>query len=214
MSKSKKSSKNLKRPALNQSKHLNREWLETKYITEGLSTYQIAAIVSRNPKNIYDKLKLFGIPTRTRAEVVQANAWWRDGRPSANIGKKVSEKTKQLLRSKALGRPGLIGKRNPMYGKRGSLHPNWQGGNTPERQKIYSTLEWKALVKYIYARDNYTCQRCHGSSRYSNRLHAHHLKSWTRYPKLRTEPSNLITVCRECHQWIHSNKNTKKEFIA
>jgi hypothetical protein len=44
------------------------EFLEPKWdnVDEGLSTYQIAEIVNRNPKNIYNKLKDFGIPTRSR----------------------------------------------------------------------------------------------------------------------------------------------------
>lgn len=30
---------------------------------------------------------------------------------------------------------------------------------------------------------------------------------------LRSEPSNLILLCRDCHLWIHSNENAKQDFI-
>ena len=87
----------------NQSLYLNKEWLYQKYIVEGLSTYQIAEIVKRNPKNIYNKLKDFGIQTRTRAETVQQNAWWKLGRQHWNKGKRISDATKEKISKSRTG---------------------------------------------------------------------------------------------------------------
>lgn len=213
MSKNQKSLRNYNRLESSQGNHLDEKWLRQKYLDEGLSTYQIAAIVGRDPKRVYEKLRDFGIPTRSRAETVQANAWWAIGKPP-RTGWKHSAEAKRKLRDKATGRTGLVGEKNPMFGKRGEQTPNWKGGATPERQALYSTTEWKALIKYIYARDEYTCQRCGSGHNRSNKLHAHHIKSWAEHQELRADPNNLITVCNECHQWIHSNKNTNAEFIA
>lgn len=213
MSKNQKSLRNSSKPESSQGNHLDEKWLRQKYLYEGLSTYQIAAIVGRDPKRVYEKLRAFGIPTRSRAEAVQANAWWAIGK-APRTGWKHSDEAKRKLRDKATGRIGLVGDKNPMFGKRGEQTPNWKGGTTPERQLLYSTPEWKALIKYIYARDGYTCQRCGIGHNRSNKLHAHHISSWAEHTELRNDPSNLITVCSECHQWIHSNKNMNAEFIA
>jgi 5-methylcytosine-specific restriction endonuclease McrA len=210
---SKKSSKNYRKEELNQSLHLNREWLYLKYITEGLSTYEIAKIVNRNPKNIYCKLKDFEIPTRTRAETIQKNAWWKQGLPSKRIGKHHSEKTKKQISKTRTGKiyPNLRGKNNGMYGKRSA---NWKGGVTPERQKLYGQDLWKNIVKEVFERDNWLCQKCGGKHQHKNPLHTHHIKSWADYPDNRFDLGNLITICKKCHHWIHSKKNTKKDFLG
>jgi len=98
----------------------------------------------------------------------------------------------------------------------GEHNPAWKGGVTPERQRLYGTDEWKTLVKSIFARDNYTCQRCKkGISGTKKRQGAaHHIKSWADYRDLRFEPSNLVTLCRECHVWVHSLDNKAREFLG
>lgn len=95
----------------------------------------------------------------------------------------------------------------------GENNPAWKGGVTPERQRLYKTDEWAKLVRFIFQRDNYTCQKCGDGHTKNNKLHAHHLRSWADNPHLRLEPSNLITLCDSCHLWVHSKKNTNKDFI-
>lgn len=99
----------------------------------------------------------------------------------------------------------------------GSRNPAWKGGTTPLRQQLYKTQEWKALLKDIYARDNYTCQRCkrntHGGRGRRSSV-AHHIKSFAEHPALRMEPANLITLCRKCHEWVHSKANTAREYLG
>ena len=99
----------------------------------------------------------------------------------------------------------------------GERNPAWKGGTTPERQKLYKTEEWKEFLKEVYKRDNYTCQHCKrrttgGTSMRSSV--AHHIKSFSVYPALRMEPSNLVTLCRECHLWVHSLENINQDFIG
>lgn len=96
---------------------------------------------------------------------------------------------------------------------RGSNNPSWRGGVTPERQRAYKTDAWAELIKYIYKRDGYTCQRCGNKHNRQNKLHAHHLHSWADFPHLRLEASNLITLCDACHRWVHSRKNVNNDFI-
>ena len=100
---------------------------------------------------------------------------------------------------------GLEGKQNGMYGKVGELNPNWNGGHSPERQTKYARSFWKELSKSILKRDNYTCKDCG----IRNNLIVHHIKRWSKYPELRFEPNNLITLCEECHKKRHKGGDAK-----
>lgn len=97
----------------------------------------------------------------------------------------------------------------------GANNPAWKGGTTPERQSLYKTQEWKALIKSVYARDAFKCQRCKQgvSGKGKRAAAAHHIKSWAEHPDLRRELSNLVTLCRECHLWVHSLANINNEFL-
>ena len=68
---------------------------------------------------------------------------------------------------------------------------------------------WRFTPKYndwkeqVYKRDNYTCQQC-GKSHCL--VHAHHIKSGTKYPKLRYKINNGIALCEQCHRNNHQPK--------
>jgi len=193
-----------------QSLHLDKDWLYQKYVVEGLSTYDIGKIVGRNPKNVYNKLKDFGIPTRTRAEEIVKHSWWNLGLEHAGKGKHRSEDVKEKISKARTGKKyaNLQGEKNGMFGKRS---PNWKGGTTPERQKIYGSNLWREIVKTVFERDGFICQRCNQPKRI---IHVHHIKSWADYPDNRFDLDNLITICKECHHWIHSKKNTNRDFLG
>jgi hypothetical protein len=60
--------------------------------------------------------------------------------------------------------------------------------------RIY--LQWRMGV---FERDKYTCQKC---GKRGGELNAHHIKSWSKYPKLRYEIANGKTFCVICHKNI------------
>lgn len=97
---------------------------------------------------------------------------------------------------------------------RGKKNPAWKGGTSPERQRLYNEGHWRIIVKQIYARDSYKCQRCGEPKNKPRSLHAHHIKPWATNIALRFDLTNMITVCRPCHSWIHSPSNTMKEYLA
>lgn len=70
-------------------------------------------------------------------------------------------------------------------------------------------LYWR---KFIYKRDNYTCQRCGEHGGY---LNSHHILNFWLYPELRFEISNGITFCKKCHDIFHNiygkRNNTKEQ---
>jgi hypothetical protein len=72
--------------------------------------------------------------------------------------------------------------------------------------KIYAGAKWRInLPEYkvwrnqVLKRDRYKCHKC-GSK---NRIQAHHIKSWAKYPEGRFDPDNGVTLCIDCHANQH-----------
>lgn len=105
---------------------------------------------------------------------------------------------------------GASGEQNGMYGRSGETNSNWNGGITPDRQSFYISRKWKDACSAVYKRDEAQCQRC-GIKNES--LHVHHVVGFEN-KKLRADIDNLILLCADCHHWVHSNKNTNKEYIG
>ena len=61
--------------------------------------------------------------------------------------------------------------------------------------------------EYVLFRDNYTCQHCHGKSK-DKVLEVHHLE--TRKTGSNA-PSNLITLCKTCHNKYHNDEIILKQ---
>lgn len=61
--------------------------------------------------------------------------------------------------------------------------------------KEYS--EWRTSV---FERDDYTCQRC---GKRGGKLNAHHIERYRDCIERRTDVSNGVTLCEDCHRLIH-----------
>jgi 5-methylcytosine-specific restriction endonuclease McrA len=87
----------------------------------------------------------------------------------------------------------------------------WKGHTYKSHQNAIARgkseyTEWR---KAVFARDNYTCQKCgarngDGVGR-TIKLHAHHIKHFATHHDLRYEPSNGITLCESCHRKEHKH---------
>ena len=201
----------------NKSPHLDPAWLRQKYEDEGLSTYEIAALVGRDPKRIHEKLKDFGIPTRPRGHNLHGrdNSWAQPGYEPHWTGRKHTAESRQLMsESAAHPRPWLEGEANGMYGVTGERNPGWRGGVSPERQRVYASSAWKRVRRDVMSRDGGTCLRCGIAPSGSRALHLHHVESWESAPERRLDPDNLVTLCRSCHQWAHGRQNVDGEWLS
>jgi hypothetical protein len=64
--------------------------------------------------------------------------------------------------------------------------------------------DWRLSVM---ERDLFTCQNC---GKTACKLQVHHIKPYKDYPELRTDTSNGITLCVECHKKAHRQTGGKK----
>lgn len=222
-------------------KPVGRDWLHQKYVVEGWSTYRIGREVGRDPKRVYEWLTDYGIPLRLRrwnadagSSVLEDPTWLQreyveKQRSTGEIGRELGMteanvifflrkhgiKRRTMSEARAVKHWGADGEKNPMFGKRGAEAPSWKGGVTPERQGFYTSDEWKAVAKTIWKRDRGICQRCHKKAQDDpgHAFHIHHIVSFA-VRELRSEASNLVLLCTQCHRWVHSKKNADRLFLG
>jgi len=121
-------------------------------------------------------------------------------------------KTRTISETRSIKHWGAVGPDNPMYGRTGEISPNWKGGITPERQAFYSSKEWCEIVPKVWKRDKATCQKCKHKKSDEDEFHIHHIVSFE-IEELRAVLSNLILLCFDCHNWVHSRQNEEKQFL-
>jgi len=49
----------------------------------------------------------------------------------------------------------------------------------------------------------YVCEKCNKRRKTTRVLHAHHIKSWEKFPKDRYDRSNGVVLCKYCHDKFH-----------
>lgn len=197
-------------------KPVSKEWLEQKYLAEGLDCVQIGRLVDRDAKSVWNWLKDFGIQTRARGGHTSPHAF-KKGRKNTFVAHTEETKKRISEMAKASGRVPYDPKVGSyMKGRSGKDTPNWKGGITPERQAFYQSREWKDACIATWARADAKCERCgihHNTCDARGTFHVHHIVSFM-VKELRAEPSNLALLCSKCHRHVHSKANTTKEFIG
>ena len=91
---------------------------------------------------------------------------------------------------RALGQPEKI---KNLIAHKGKKPRTWHKTHRNKHGNAFDR-EWRTK---IFNRDNYTCKCC---GKKGGRLQAHHIKGYKKYPKLRYELNNGITLCIKCHQ--------------
>lgn len=164
--------------------HWQREWLVREYIEKQRSTGEIAAEIGTSDANVIYWLKKHGIARRS------------------------------ISRARAVKYWGVSGCDNPMHGRTGKANPRYVDGSSPERQRMYVQSQGREFLRSILRRDGYKCQRCALPKAGAKSLHVHHIKPWAGNPELRFDERNVITLCKGCHDWVHSRANEQREFLA
>jgi hypothetical protein len=138
-----------------------------------------------------------------RCRALNSNNLFKKGN-KINLGKHHSEETikKIILANKGKIRPNIS------KSKIGNKNPNWKNGVTPKNKLLRCGSKWKQWRKSIFEYDNYTCWICEIKG---NELHPHHLKSFSKYPKLRFIKNNGLTLCEFCHKTYTVFRNPKNQ---
>lgn len=99
---------------------------------------------------------------------------------------------------------GMSGMKLKVAVRDGEIHtwttkkPPWE---TPDKE-FRRTKAYRVWRINVLDRDKRTCQHCGGKEK----LQAHHIKSFSKYEKLRYKTSNGLTLCEPCHRMVHSKR--------
>lgn len=104
-------------------------------------------------------------------------------------------KNYKLFRQRSLENAKL----NP---RRGDKNNMWKGGITPANRLLRQSLRYNNWRNKVYRKNYWTCVDCKIKCT-SRSIVAHHIKSFSEYPKLRFLVSNGLTLCRKCHIKLH-----------
>lgn len=67
-------------------------------------------------------------------------------------------------------------------------------------RRFYNSVAWRKKRAYILLRDKYQCQYCKARGRVVPANEVHHIKELRTHRHLALVDSNLISLCRECHE--------------
>lgn len=186
------------------------------YVRQEQSDRQIAEALGIPAHRVYKARLSYGIQSRPRGHNLSGDKRpaWKNGHPwqgrqhTPETRAKISDAAK-----KQSSRPS--GQFHPYFGAYGDSNPNYKHGKSPDRQRIYSTYQWRCLIEFVYIRDGGKCRRCHCQIEAKHKQqHHHHFWSWDEYPEFRLHPDNVMLICRECHEWIHSSENVDRNWMS
>lgn len=98
---------------------------------------------------------------------------------------------------------------------KGENNPNYNFNKTEDERKMQRNYpEYIEFIKKVLLRDNYTCKIC--SKKSEGDMVVHHLDGFDNFIEKRTDESNGICLCKNCHENFHSiygkGDNTREQF--
>jgi thymidylate synthase (FAD) len=175
----------------------SKEWLESLWVGQQLSASQIAGASGVSTHTIRKWLRVHGLTNHpaheSHPQFPRGNVPWNRGR-TYRLGRRPPS-PEWLARNRAA--------------RSGPASNFWKGGTSPERAGI---SRWTTqIAATIHARNHWICQLCH---RREVKLHAHHIVPvWADLSKAR-DPSNLTTLCDECHREVHHDERKYIELLG
>lgn len=179
------------------------ELLWALYWGEELSTLKIAELFGCDASNIGLKMKEYGIPTRDAFSNHTRIKIQKDELEKLYILKNMTISSIAKIYNCSAERVGNALKTYGIKIKGRDKYTPWNKGKSKRPFKLSILRESKRYKDFrlkVFKRDRYTCKLCHQKSRV---LNAHHIKPFATYPEGRYDINNAITLCYDCHFWVH-----------
>jgi len=72
---------------------------------------------------------------------------------------------------------------------------------------FYNSGSWQNIRAEILEEQRHECQMCKERGMYSEAVTVHHVEHVKKRPDLALTKSNLMSLCKECHNEVHPEKN-------
>ena len=79
----------------------------------------------------------------------------------------------------------------------------WKGSKGELRYKTWRKNVFELNKAKKGLRKYYVCEKCNKKRKTTRVLHAHHIKSWNKFPKDRYDRNNGVVLCIKCHNAFH-----------
>ena len=161
----------------------DRDWLNDR-LNQGLHADEIAGLANCSIESVKKWVYSHGLKLNKRSSGTTNP--WNKGRGGYELN--LSPESRDIRQQNA-----------KLYTRRGAESNFWKGGVSSDRTLIGAWTRQSA--PQVHEKFNYVCQSC---AQRGGDLHAHHLVPVFADESLAYEFDNLVTVCKECHEDIHS----------
>ncbi|MFW6359305.1 MAG: FAD-dependent thymidylate synthase [Chroococcales cyanobacterium] len=165
-------------------RYQEKQWLETK-LQAGLTARQMAEEAGCSIETI-KKWVYFHNLQLNKCKSGTKNPWNKGFKGAYQLNLTPEQRQQRRERSK-------------QFTRRGEESNFWKGGVTDERTAVGAWT--RTIAPQVHEKFDFTCQKCGVRG---GKLHAHHLLPVYSHPEKAYEFNNLVTVCENCHQEIHS----------
>lgn len=168
----------------------DKAWLETQ-LGNGLYANEMAQLAGCSIEAVKKWVYIYRLSLNKRP--MEGRTPWNKGNGGYKLNLSKESRQKRLENAKK-------------YTKRGEDSHFWKGGTSTERELIGAWT--RQIAAQVHQKFNYICQKC-GTK--GGKLHAHHLVPVFADESLAYEFNNLVSLCKECHEYIHQN-NEEADF--
>ena len=79
----------------------------------------------------------------------------------------------------------------------------WKSSRSELKYKVWRKNVFELNKAKKGLRKYYVCEKCDKRLKTTRALHAHHIKSWEKFPKDRYDRNNGVVLCWKCHNNFH-----------
>lgn len=158
-----------------------------KHTKEAVQLMREARLGKKDSVDTKEKKRKSALKTKNKGRFMKGLIPW-----NKNLTKETDERVKLYGEKVSKSLKGLMKKEK---------NPNWKGGIWEKSVLCRYLKKYNVFRTKVFVRDNHTCKI---SNQVGGSLVVHHLKSFTKFPNLRYDESNGITITEELHDEFHT----------